>query len=98
MYMQAAPEGSTISRFETYKQVQKSTGVEPKDLQSRPPFRAILQKAWDVFSELSDYSYQELDAYSRLTGNELEWWEVSAVMRLSLFRGVTPTWPLKPLH
>ena len=95
MYMHAPAEGSKVSRYDSYKQVEKSTGKEPRELKSRPPFSAALHRAWDIYGDIGDCSYQELAAYSRLTGDELEWWEVKAIMRLSLYRGVTPTWPLK---
>jgi hypothetical protein len=93
--MHSKPENSTVSRFETFQQVYKSTGKEPPELRDRPPFSNVLMNAWEAYERLTEFSYQEIDCFMKLTGHELEYWEVTAIMTLARYREVKPTWPLK---
>jgi hypothetical protein len=93
MWLNACPEGSTVSRLDTFRQVQKSTGRTPKELDG-PKLSSLHDNAWQAYTDLTEYTYSELDSYSRLTGNELEPWEVEAVMALAKYRGAEPRWPL----
>jgi hypothetical protein len=95
MYIHGRPEGSDISRYESLKQVEKTTGKTPPELLSTPTLSEELTACWDAYVKLETHSYTEIDAYIRLTGLELEPWEVEAIMALSKFQGVTATWPPK---
>ena len=86
--MHSAPEGSSISRYETLKQVEKSTGRTPPELRNVPSLSNLHQYAWEAYTSLKEYTYTELDSYTRLSGYELDCWEVEAVMTLAKYRGV----------
>jgi hypothetical protein len=51
--------------------------------------------ALKAYKALTTHSWQELDAYMRLSGNALAAWEIEAVMTLAKHRDEVPTWPLK---
>lgn len=94
--MQAKPKGSEVSRYDSLKQVEKSLGRTPKELQNAPELRVEHSNAWRVFNSLGEHSYQEIDAYSRLTGDNLSGWEVEAIMTLTKYRGQEINqWPPK---
>jgi len=94
--MQGRPKGSEVSRYDTLKQVEKSLGRKPEALQNAPELRSEHRNAWDVFNRLGECSYQEIDAYVRITGDELSGWEIEAIMRLNLYRGIEEKqWPPK---
>ena len=95
MYINAKPQGSKVSRLETLRQVEKSTGIKPTELIDCPQLDDNHHFAWSAFTSLVEYNYQELESYSRMTGIELDCWEVEAIMALAKFREVEPTWPLK---
>lgn len=95
MYMSAAPEGSSVSRYETLKQVEKTTGRRPSELDQEPELCEAHNDALEAYIALAEYTYSEIDSYVRLTGNELASWEVQAIMKLAKYRGATPVWPLK---
>lgn len=48
-----------------------------------------------AYKALTTHSWMELDAYMRLSGNELTAWEIEAVMTLAKYRDEVPIWPLK---
>lgn len=93
MWIHASPEKSTVSRYESLKQVEKSTGRTPKELESGPELPPLMVDAWQAYITLSSYTYQEIESYIRLTGHELGPWEVEAIMKLAKYREVTPKWP-----
>jgi hypothetical protein len=95
MYIHSRPDGSTISRYETLKQVEKSTGKTPPELKDPPKLSNLHNDVWQVYVSLIEYSYQELNAYTQITGNCLHNWEIKAIIELSKYREVTPTWPPK---
>lgn len=92
MYIHSKPNGSSVSRYETLKQVEKSTGKTPKELESAPCLTGEHSDAWQAYTSLTEYTYAEIDSYIRLTGHQLDWWEVKAIMGLAKYRGVEPTW------
>lgn len=94
-YIHAHREGSTISRYQTLKQVEKSTGKTPKDLQEAPDLGVEHDYALKAYKALTTHTWQELDAYMRLSGNVLAAWEIEAVMTLAKYTDEVPTWPLK---
>ena len=96
MHMRAKPKGSEISRYDTLKQVEKSIGRTPADLLNGPILKDEHARAWELFNTLPAHSYQELDAYVRLTGEPLEPWETEAIIKLSRHIGEDlSTWPPK---
>ena len=94
MWLNSCPEGSTVSRYETLKQVEKSTGRTPKELENGPRLSQEHDSVWQAYTSLSEYTYSEIESYVRLTGHELDCWEVEAIMALAKYRGVEPKWPL----
>jgi hypothetical protein len=95
MYMHSAPENSKISRYESLKQVEKSTGKTPPELRNTPKLSDAHNDVWQVYTSLVQYSYQEIAAYTQLTGIPLQNWEIKAIIQLSKYREVEPTWPPK---
>jgi hypothetical protein len=51
--------------------------------------------ALEAYKALTQHTWTELEAYIRLTGNELAAWEIEAVMTLAKHKDEVPTWPLK---
>lgn len=94
-WIHASPEGSKISRYETLKQVEKSTGKMPKDLQNAPTFPEEACYAWKAYTSLSKHTWTELASYIDITKIALEVWECEAVMELAKYREARPQWPLK---
>lgn len=76
-------------------QVQKSTGKTPKDLENTPTLGVEFDYALKAYKELTVYTWQELESYMRLSGNQLDSWEIEAVMTLAQHRDEVPQWPLK---
>ena len=94
--MRSAPKGSEISRYDILQQVEKTTGETPKDLLETPELRPEHAHAWELFNKLGEYSFQEIDAYSRLTGDHVKPWESEAIMVLSKHIGEDlQQWPPK---
>lgn len=93
--MHSRPEGSSISRYDTLKQVEKSTGRTPPDLLAAPELRGEHSYAWETFCSLKMHTYAEIEAYGRLTGVTLSPWEVDAVMVLARLREALPEWQPK---
>jgi len=96
--MQSKPEGSNVSRYETFKQVEKTIGRTPTDLALAPTLDADLAYAWEAFCVLREHTFAEIEAYGRLTGVKLEPWEVEAVMALRRHREAGTQWQPKSEH
>lgn len=94
-YIHGKAEGSTVSRYDSLRQVQKTTGKAPQELKDSPPLGLELQDTWDAFNSLTEFSYTEIFNFISLTGRDLEPWEVKAIVKLAKYREVQPTWPLK---
>ena len=92
MWLNSCPEGSTVSRLDTFRQVQKSTGRTPKELESGPKLSSLHNGAWEAYLALTEYTYAEIESYIRLTGIELEPWEVEAIIALAKHRGAEIKW------
>ena len=60
-----------------------------------PALSAYHDDSLIAYKALSKHTWQELDAYMRLSGNVLESWEIEAVMTLARHRDEVPIWPLK---
>ena len=67
----------------------------PKDLQDAPDLGIEFDDALKAYKALTTHTWQELDAYMRLSGNALSAWEIEAVMTLAKYRDEVPKWPLK---
>jgi hypothetical protein len=94
-WLHSYPEKSTVSRYQTFKQVEKSTGREPPQLRDRPPFSGVLNNAWEAYNSLTEYTFSEIESFMRLTGHDLQFWEVQAIVKLASFKEAKPIWPLK---
>lgn len=95
MWLNSCPEGSSVTRLDTFRQVQKSTGKTPQGLSSGPSLSVFHENAWEAYGALTEYTYPEIESYIRLTGHELDCWEVEAIMTLAKYRGAEPRWPLQ---
>jgi len=95
LYIHSKPEGSTVSRYDSLRQVRSTTGKTPPELGEAPILSLELQDTWDAFNSLSEFSYTEIFNFIATTGRDLEPWEVKAIVKLAKYREVTPTWPLK---
>lgn len=84
--MNSIPEGSQISRLETLRQVEKSTGKKPKELQNQPVLKDEHEYVFDAYSSLMDYTYTEIMNYMILTGIQLSDWEIQAIIKLAKHR------------
>ena len=71
-------------------------GTPPEELLEAPELRPEHDHAWKLFKKLGEYSFQEIDAYSRLTGDCVRPWESEAIMALSKHIGEDlQQWPPK---
>ena len=84
-YIHAKPDGQNVSRFDTLTQVYKSTGRKPKALVS-PELDDLAIDTWNIFLSLDIVSLTEIDAYSRLTGEIVEPWQVQAIINIGRLR------------
>jgi len=64
-------------------------------LQGAPSVGIEHEDALKAYKALTTHTWQELDAYMRLSGNTLLGWEIEAVMTLAKHRDEVPKWPLK---
>jgi len=85
--MNSYPEGSSISRYDSLKQVEKSRGVTPPELQNAPQLSWEHQDCWRAYVSLKEHTWPELESYARLTGEVLDSWEVKAIMELARHKG-----------
>lgn len=92
--MHSRPNGSEVSRYDTLKQVEKTTGKTPPELQNAPTLRFEHEYVWTAYTSLSQFTYQEINAYSQTTGILLQGWEVNAIITLSKNIEVQ-SWPPK---
>ena len=75
------PGKDGVSRRQHLEQVFESTGKIPKDLEE-PEIPERFDRVWDLFWEMRNgesITYQELDAYQRLTGESVSPWEVEQI-------------------
>jgi len=94
-WINSKPKESKVSRYDTLKQVEKSLGRVPPELENAPKLSDSHIYAWEAFLSLSDFTWLELKAYMELTNTQLEQWEIKAVMELAKYREAEPVWPLK---
>lgn len=79
-------KGSKANRKTTLEQIEKTTGVTPKQLKA-PLFPIELTHIWYDFLDIknacqTNISFTELDAFCRLTGFELSYYEINVIMHL----------------
>ena len=87
--MHAVPEGSKVTRYQSCVQVQKS-GVTPVEFDQAPELPPECSDLWGCFTRLSNTSFTEIESYVRLTGNELEPWEIEIIVQLGGIRNNPP--------
>lgn len=96
--MHSRPEKSKVTRYETATQVAKQIGRDPIEIQLAPELPGVCVHLWGIFTRLPSVSYQEIQAYSAMTGDLLQRWELDAIMGLDRTRNNPPTrflWPKK---
>lgn len=81
-------KGSKISRKDSLKQVAKTIGKNPKQLDEEPKLRDELLYIWSLFVSLKNVSsdrisYSEIKAYMSIYG-ELSIFEVDAICHLDM--------------
>lgn len=84
--------------MDSLRQVEKSTGKTPAELQNAPKLSDEHADVWEAYINLKEYTYSEVEAYMRVTGCQLDPWEVEAVMQLAKYKDAKPVWPLNTQH
>lgn len=79
--------GSKVSRIHHWRQVEKSLGRPPEELRNQPEFPAHTAYLWSHYVSLKNASggvigFEQIRAYTELTGETLAPWEVEAVRAL----------------
>lgn len=79
-------KGSKVSRLESLKQVEKTLGKKPKQLEEAPELRDCLDYIWSLFVRLRNasdgpISYTEIQSYMDIYGR-LAVFEIDAIMLL----------------
>lgn len=72
-------------------QVKKQIGRDPVELQNAPPLPDACRHLWAIFTRLSQVSFAEIQAYSQLTHDYLDRWEIDAIIGLDCARNNPPT-------
>ena len=70
----------------------EKSGGRVDALINQPEFPTPCAKVWSTFSLLADVSYSEIAAYTQVTGEEFQRWEVSAIIGLDRIRKSDKTW------
>ena len=91
-WVHSCPSGSEISRYDTYKQVEKSSGKAPVELLSAPSLPVQCFGVWGVFSRMHKPSYTEIKSYMDVTGDILDWWEIELLINFDRIRRSEPSW------
>jgi hypothetical protein len=82
--MMGYDEGSKVTRLAHLKQVEKTRGRKPKQLEDMPKLPEDGAHIWAIFSEVKtmgvDLTYAELSAYQEITGTPINAFE-SSVLR-----------------
>lgn len=89
--MHSCPDGSTVSRYDTYKQVEKARG-SCIELVNAPRLPGECQEAWRLFSQMPQVSYTEIKSYMELTGDTIAAWEIDLIIGFELVRRSEPKW------
>lgn len=81
-------KGSTVSRISNLRQVAKSLGRNPKELDGEPELREELVYLWDLFVSLKNassgaISYNEINSYMSIYGR-LSTFEVDIIRNLDI--------------
>jgi hypothetical protein len=79
-------KGSTVSRVSNLRQVAKSLGRNPKELDDQPQLREELLYLWEIFVSLKNassgaISYNEINSYMSIYG-KLSTFEVDVIRKL----------------
>jgi hypothetical protein len=95
--MHSIPEGSKVSRYDTAVQAQKSINMPLPELNA-PELPDSCKHLWRLLTTLETVSYGELEAYQRVTGDDLAPWEIDVIMQINLLRRAEPKCPLNMLN
>lgn len=85
------PDGSTLAEFGA--SIQEQTGSWPEDIPEPPDIPPALEHLWAWFWQLrtanpsagfgpAPLSFGEMDAWQRVTGNQLEPWQVDVLLAM----------------
>ena len=73
-----------------WERIKSKTGKEFDELRDRPHLSENLVYLWSLYIEIKTYcekiSFVDLDAYQRVTQNELTPWESSMILELEKLR------------
>lgn len=85
-------EGSKVSRYDGLKQVEKTLGRKPIELEQEPQLSMECRQIWNIAASMCEASYVEIKAYCDLTGDNLSQWEIEAIMTVSSVRKYPKDW------
>jgi len=81
-------KGSKVTRLEALQQIEKTIGRKPKALENAPEIPRNSRYLWNTFLSLHNscggqIGYNDLMAYSQMTGETITPVEVDIIMRMS---------------
>ena len=87
------PDDKGITSREHLKEVERQTGVTPKELKNPNEFPILLRHLWFAFCDLNGartagfsgpnpITYTELKAWKELTDTQLKPWEIEGIKKL----------------
>jgi hypothetical protein len=83
-------KGSDLTRLETWERIKESKGIESTELQEKPAIDENLIYLWNLFMDIKrgceSLTFNDLDAYQRVTGITLNYWEASIMLDLENLR------------
>jgi hypothetical protein len=79
-------KGSKSTRLEQWKAVESRTGRKPAQLKSQPILDTYLMPTWNAYTMISSgverISLQDILAYCELFGEQLDRWQIEAILNL----------------
>ena len=79
-------KGSKSTRLEQWQAVERRTGRKPIQLQSQPILETHLVATWDAYSMIASgvesISLKDILAYCELFGEQLDRWQIEAILAL----------------
>lgn len=95
-WIHSCEEGQKVSRYKNLKQVEKTCvkmGLPaPEALRNAPVLDDACVNAWETFGKLTAVTFVEIKAMIDVTGNELEPWEIDAIIGLNRLRSSPESW------